>query len=215
MFWKKQLPLIIVFVMGVVMAVQYFVPHQASEWVYNTYLKWGITIGIFGAVLGYFSFFRVHVVKIVKKAPGWGYSVITIVCTIIMLLAAALDGMGTGSYYMKIYLYTSAAINATVFSLLAFYISSAAYRAFRARSTQAVALLLAAIIVMLGRVPIGNYVSFWTAFHLPSINAISQWILNVPNMAAKRAIALGVGLGSLLMTLKLILGIERTYLGSE
>ncbi|RKZ34959.1 hypothetical protein DRQ33_00975 [bacterium] len=215
MFWKKQFPLVIVFVMGVVMAVQYFIPHSASEFVYDNYLKWGITIGIFGHILGYFSFFRVHVMKVKKKTPNWGYSLLAIFCAIGMIIVAALDGRGTGGYYMNIYLYTSAAINATVFSLLAFYISSAAYRAFRARSVQAVALLLAAIIVMLGRVPIGNYVSVWTAIGLPSTYDISQWILNVPNMAAKRAIALGVGLGSLLMTLKLILGIERTYLGNQ
>jgi len=130
-----------------------------------------------------------------------------------MVISAMIDGKGTNSFFMNMFLYTSAAINATVFSLLAFYISSASYRAFRAHSVRATALLLAAIIMMLGRVPIGDKISFWTAWHIPSISTISQWILNSPNLAAKRAITLGVGLGSLLMTLKIILGIERTYLG--
>ncbi|MCD6594207.1 hypothetical protein J7L68_00830 [bacterium] len=215
MFWKKQLPIIIVFLSGVIMTVQYFVPLHASEFVFDNYIKWGISIGIFAAILGYFSFIRVHIMKITKKAPNWGYSIVALAGVVLMIVAALIDGTDTNGYYMKFYLYICASINATVFSLLAFYISSAAYRAFRARSSQAVALLLAATIVMLGRVPIGDYFSFWTHWGLPSFYDMAQWILNVPNMAAKRAIALGVGLGSLLMTLKLILGIERTYLGGE
>lgn len=214
MFWKKQLPLIIVFMMGLIMTVQYFIPHHVSKWVYVNYVDWAIVIAIFGAFLGYFSFLRVHITRIRKKTSNWVFSVITLASVLIMIVFALFDGKGTDSLFQNMFLYTSAAINATVFSLLAFYISSASYRAFRAHSAQAVALLLAAVIMMLGRVPIGDKISFWSAWGIPSINTVSQWILNSPNMAAKRAIALGVGLGSLLMTLKIILGIERTYLGN-
>jgi hypothetical protein len=62
------------------------------------------------------------------------------------------------------------------------------------------------MIVMLGQVPIGIKISKW-------IPEISSWILNVPNLAAKRGIALGVGLGMTATSLKILLGIERTYLG--
>jgi len=99
-------------------------------------------------------------------------------------------------------------MEATMFALLAFFIASAAFRAFRARSLEASLLLGAAILVMIGRVPLGEFV--WSGF-----GDIADWIMRYPNGASKRAIMIGVGLGMAATSLKLMLGIERAYLGRK
>src|SRR3989449_10061361 len=93
-----------------------------------------------------------------------------------------------------------------MFSILAVFIASPAYRAFRARSREASVLLVAAVLVMMGRVRLGQFLLPWTW-------DVTQWLLNVANSAVRRAILIGVGLGQAALSLKIILGIERAYLG--
>jgi len=113
--------------------------------------------------------------------------------------------LSLGSSFMYVYTYFIIPLQATMFSLLAFFIASAAYRAFRARTLEATLLLITAAIVMLGRVPIGAEI--WDKFPL-----IQDWIMEVPQMAAKRGIFIGIALGTIAMSLRVILGLERTYL---
>lgn len=112
-----------------------------------------------------------------------------------------------GSLHMDMFTYVLVPIQATIFSLLAFFIASAAYRAFRARSVLATILLLTAFIVMLRFLPLGPISTL-------NLKAVS-WILSVPNMAVNRAIMMGIGLGATATAIKIILGIERTYMGHD
>jgi hypothetical protein len=98
------------------------------------------------------------------------------------------------------------ALQSTMFALLAFYMASAAYRSFRARSTLAVLLLVSAFVVMLGQVPIGE--ALYSKMPL-----ISQWIMKVPNTASKRGVDLGITLGALATMLKILTGVERSWMG--
>ena len=74
-FLRRQFPLLITFVMGVVFALQYYVPHPKSEAMLTTVTIWLQIIGLFALVLGVTSLFHIHAVKIHRKEPGWGYKI--------------------------------------------------------------------------------------------------------------------------------------------
>lgn len=98
--------------------------------------------------------------------------------------------------------------NATMFALLAFFVASAAFRAFRARNVEAALLLGAAIVVLLARAPIGVAIASW----LPDL---AQWILDIPSNGSRRAIMMGAAVAAIATSLRVILGIERSHLGGD
>ena len=118
-----------------------------------------------------------------------------------------LGGYLRNYFYVQFFDNIMIPIQATMFSLLAFYIASAAYRAFRARSLLSSILLVAALIIMIRFVPLGPIST--------AVSDLSSWILKVPNMAAKRAIFIGVGLGMVATAVKVLLGVERGYMGRD
>jgi hypothetical protein len=210
-FLKRQLPLLITFVLGIVFAAQYYVPHPASELLLTTVNKWIQIIGLFALVLGVTSLFHQHAVKIRRREPGWGYSFILYAGMIGTILVGlwvngkeSANGAMTG--FGWIYSYVMVPLQGTMFAILAFFIASAAYRSFRAHSREAAVLLIAAVIVMMGRVPLGEYL-------VPISGDVTQWILNVLNASVRRAILIGISLGAVALSLKIIFGVERAYLG--
>ncbi len=207
---KKTIPLLIVILGGIIWLLWVFVPHRLLQDVfyYEFYVPWIRAMSPFGMLLGVISLCMMHTSKIKRKAPKWQYSYFFFAGFIVTSLAGFIGGTQKGGLYMWLFENLQMPMSATMFALLAFYMASAAYKAFRARSTEATVLLVAAIIVMLAQVPLGVKISKY----LPHI---SQWILDVPNLASKRGILLGVGLGSVATTLKILLGIERSYLGGD
>jgi hypothetical protein len=112
-----------------------------------------------------------------------------------------------------------APLQATTFSLLAFYIASAAYRAFRIRTAEAALMMVAAFVVMLGQVPIGWWLtnsiptsSAWAFFRL---ELFGDWVMKWLNMPAQRGILFGIAVGALAMSLRVWLSLERGTFFSE
>jgi len=113
-----------------------------------------------------------------------------------------------GRVYNWLYDHVFAPCNATMFALLAFFVVSAAFRAFRMRNVEATLLLGAAIIVMLAAAPIGAWIS-------DDLVDLGQWILDIPNNAGRRAIMMGAAIGAIATSLRIVLGLERSHLGAD
>lgn len=214
---KRQVPLVLCFVFGIVMIFTRFSPHATSQELYQGILNWGLIIGPFPLVLAVITLIQVHLSRIRRRTEYWQYSIVVFAGMITMVVLGVPFGIEHAGFQW-LFAYVQVPMEATMFSLLAFFIASAAYRAFRARTFEATLLLVAALIVMIGNVPIGDRI--WNIFTsgiawMPE-NATSwarQWILDNPNLAARRGIILGVGLGVISQSIRIILGIERSYLG--
>jgi hypothetical protein len=207
MFFRTQLPIIICFVMGVFMIVQFFVPHQlVQDAAQNYILKWDVIVWTFTLFLSGINLFLVNAQKVYQRREDWVYKIVLLTGFLVTLVAGFAWGPRAGTPFDFIYQNMVVPLQSTMFALLAFFVSSAAYRAFRARTLEATLLLVAAFIVMLGRIPIGDQISRW-------IPEAADWVMTQPNMAAQRGILMGAALGGIATGLRMLVGIERGYFG--
>jgi hypothetical protein len=221
-FKRLTLPLLIVFGIGLLGFAQEFVPHPMAHDFTEAMTTCFKIMGGFAMILGIYSLTHLHVTRIRQQGPGWGYSMFVFLGAGVMIILGFWND-GTGplkevaegkTYFDWGYDYVYVPCQATIFSILAFFMASAAFRTFRARNVAAAMLLIAAVIVMFGRVPVSESVGRW--FGAPAVftNA-TDFLMNGANMAAKRGIILGVNLGVLAQSLRILLGIERSYLGGQ
>jgi len=202
------------------MVVAFFFNEQATPigQVTNELLDWLIIIGGFTLLLGVVSITRVNWTKVRRRERDWPYKLITLISIFAMAIPSvfseswsSLFGRADGSIYDWLFIKLQMPMMATMFATLAFYIASAAYRAFRARTAESTLLLVTACLIMLWRVPMGE--AFLNLFPGNIPEWLNTYIMNGANLAVQRGIIIGAALGAASMSLRIILGIERTYMG--
>ena len=205
---KRRVPQLVCGLFGVLLFALYFVEHPVARSANQLILVeyWQI-IFAFTLLVGVASFIKVNV-KSIERGEERSYRVTSLLGVIAMPVLALIWGIKGDSPFMWMFDNVQVPMQSTVFALLAFFVASASFRGFRARSLPAIILLLSALLTLLSRSDIGGFLSD----HLP---AMADWVRNNPSMSARRAILIGIGLGSLTTSLRVILGIERTWLGGE
>ena len=214
---KREFPLFVTATIGLFMILSFFVPHQWVSVPADFLQQCAIIVVAFGIVLGGANLLRVNLGAVLRRRPGWPYQLVLVaglVVTVVFGLVEGRDFQAEGTRSTWIYDQVYSSMTSAMFALLAFFIASAAFRAFRIRTVEAGLLAVAALVVMTGRVPIGGVL---TAGLPPAlrIEAFAQWIMDVPQNAANRAILIGAALGVMATGLRVILGIERSYLSGE
>lgn len=191
--------------------------------------------------LGIFSILKIHGTKIMKQQKDWAFSVVLLVSLFAMLF------FGYGDFHIREATKTMdfdnpdnwgfinrgrdflfegllQQMDAAMFSIIAFFILSAAYRAFRARSVEATILLGTALVVILSLMGIIAYA--WDTWlidgHVANqpgtfhdivtnlkLSEIAKFLRNTFQTPAITGIKFGIGLGTLSMALRIWLGLEK------
>lgn len=228
---RREIPLILTIFFGCIMVIGFFVPHPLINETRSRVEEWTIIVAAAAVVLGVANVARIHMHRISRKDRDYPYSFPLLFGLFLMILLGVVPkdlitamgfpagGTDEGSPFDWLYNFAYVPMQGTMFALLAFYIASAAFRAFRIRTIEAGLLAITALFVMIGRVPVGTAISTWFNGIMPmdfwTLPEIQQWIMDVPNLAAKRAILIGAALGAIATSLKIILGIERSAIGGD
>lgn len=220
---RREIPLLITVFVGILAIFSFFSP--PIEPLGEDFTLFFDIIAVFAFFLGGGNLMRIHIEKLIKKKRDWGFSIVTLVGFLLMLIAGLgrigipniTDDITRQGLFAIMYYNIHLPLGSTMYALLAFFVASASYRAFRAKNREATVLLIAAFIILLGSTPFGVMLTSWMpdGLSILEIPNLAVWIMSSPNLAGQRAIMIGIGLGVVSMSLRLILGIERTYLGKD
>lgn len=208
---KREIPILVTFLTGTFLIITFFIPHKPFGDMEQRALVWFTIVSGFAMLIGLDSLLKGHFLNVARLKRGWFHSLLLLIGFLVTTVTGFYSGwtkdspFHIGTSFMYVYTHMIVPLQGTMFALLAFFIASAAYRAFRARTMVSTLLLLSALIVMLGRVPVGEHL--WQGFPI-----VQDWIMKYPQMAAQRGILIGTYLGAAATSLRIILGIEKPYL---
>lgn len=210
---KKELLRIITFLAGLYFFLEWVLPESLLEstgWRarHESISEGFVTVGVMALGLGLVNIFQSHGKKLVFLKPGWMNSfalILGLLVSMTLTFGNWVYATGPDSIITKLYtlMYDGffVPLGSAMFALLGIYIGSAAYRAFRIKSLEAALMMVAAVLVMLGQITYGSML-------YSDMPKIRQWLLEVPNSAAFRAIRLGTAVAALVIAIRMWLSIE-------
>lgn len=208
---KKEIPIALGLMTGVLILFEYFLKdlYPAIGRAATNAGNWGSIITAFAMGLAAVNLVVVHARRIRQRHPDAWMSWLLYAGMLIMAVTGfAAKGTAGERLYGLLFDGLYLPLGTAMFSIMVFFIASAARRAFRARNLDAVFLLGAGLIVMMGNAPVGKLLSPW-------FPKAANWFMGYPNVAGNRAIMIGAALGMVLTGFRVIAGMDRSYFGGE
>ena len=201
---RRELPSVVLFVVGLLLILERFLNVGLLAEVGQEIRTWGIIVAAFAVTVASMNLIVVHV-RNVRQHKNVVYSLTLLLALVGMAglgIATGTDSSGYKFWYNSLL----SPMSSAMFAMLAFYIASAAYRAFIAKNAEAAVLLISAVLLMLGNVALGEMIH-------PNYGAVSSWIMNVPNLAGQRGMMIASAIGAVATSLRVLVGIDRTHFG--
>jgi hypothetical protein len=206
---RIEIPIAITILCTLLQIIPFYVNIPPLEAASDTFRSWMVLVATCSLFVGALTLSMLHTKIIQRRSEGWYFSVLVLVfMAAITITGLPIPEVGLGEanpVFDFLFRNILTPLGGTMYSIIAFFITSAAYRTFRARNVEAALVLVAGILMVCKNAPI------MTAFWAPFVN-IGDWIFDVPNMSAMRAVIIGTALGAIALAVRTLLGMERGYL---
>ncbi len=169
-------------------------------------------VAALAVLAGLVNLLGVHLGRFVRAERGWPYSIVVLVVMLAVIVLRILDGAGvwTGdlkgeSLSTRVFEAVQVSLESALAALLVFFLVYAAYRLMRREvSIWNVIFLLSVIVALIGWIPSSQLVDF---------SHLRNWFIEVPVSAGARGILIGIGLGTLMVGVRVLTGQDRAIRG--
>lgn len=163
-------------------------------------------------LLGLLNLFAVHVSRLRATEHGWPYSLVALLTAVAVIVLRILDraaiwrGDLEGEMIStRVFEAVQVSLESALAALLVFFLVYAAYRLMRREvSIWSTIFILSMIVVLLGWIP---------ATRFDKVGELRDWIVEVPVSAGARGILIGVGLGTVMVGIRVLTGQDRSIRG--
>lgn len=203
---KRSIPFIIGLVAGLIILGSLILPNTIAD----SLLEVAQITTAIGLLLGILNVIAIHL-RTLTRGPGKIASLVLIIAmitTFVLELAPALIGGASGQQLDRLasatFRYMYQPLATSVLALLTFFALRASWRAVTLRTRDALAIVVVAAIFLIGSGP-------WSAL-VPGLAESFDWIKTYPVAGVTRGLILGVSIGAMIATIRVLVGLDQPYI---
>jgi hypothetical protein len=214
---KRLIATLIAGVAGMIVLIDFAGAVARIDIVAQLLVSWAATLAALALLVGLLSVAGGHVARVLRRRPDWGYSVVMLLAMITMIVAGTLFPLQKpdGTYTLPSSLVEQPIrdlfrafyqpLAASFLALLAFFSLSAALRALRRRTADALVIVLVGVVVL-------AFAALPQLGDLPLLGESLRWVSDYLILAGARGLLIGTALGALVAGVRVLLGFDQPYL---
>ncbi len=208
---KYVLPAAIAIGVGLITLLSYFITSPVFMALRLVLTDWAVILGGLAVLIGLLNLILINFRRVQARTRGWYYGFLTALVALATFFIGAFEGgrdgaaalYAEGSLTNLLFKGVILSSQATLAGLVMIFLVAGALRLVRARPNHWTAIFLTTVAVVL--------VGWYSFSFLSPLNAFREWVMTVPAMAGANGILIGVALGTLMVGLRVLAGIERPY----
>jgi hypothetical protein len=213
---KRLIATLIAGVAGLIVLIDFASAIPTLDQLAQIVVQWAALLAAMALLVGLLSVTIGHVVRVLRRQPDWGYSLVLLVSMLVVIVSGTVVGLVPGGYTLfpsslveqpirDLFRAFYQPLASSFLALLAFFSLSAALRALRRRTADALVIVIVAMVILaLTALP--------QVAALPVLGQSVQWVSDYVALAGARGLLIGAALGAVVAGVRVLLGFDQPYL---
>jgi hypothetical protein len=217
---KRFIATIIAGVAGIIVLIDFARSIAGIDQIARLVLDWAALLAAIALLVGLLNVAGGHLRRVLNRQADWGYSLVLLIAMLLVIINGTIIGFWNQGGETKVVVLPKSLVEQPIrdvfrafyeplagsfLALLAFFSLSAALRALRRRTIDALVILIVAVLVLaLAALPqLGN---------MPMLGQGVQWISDYVALAGARGLLIGAAIGAVVAGVRVLLGFDQPYL---
>jgi len=213
---KRLIATLIAGVAGLIVLIDFASAVPNLDQLARVVVEWAALLAVMALLVGLLSVTAGHLMRVLRRQPDWGYSLVLLAAMLVVIVSGTIVGLVPSGYTLfpsslveqpirDLFRAFYQPLASSFLALLAFFSLSAALRALRRRTADALVIVIVALLVLaLAALP--------QVAALPVLDDTVRWISDYVALAGARGLLIGAALGAIVAGARVLFGFDQPYL---